>query len=287
MNGGKILDYKIVADSSCDLNEKLEENLDISLVPFKISVDDKEFIDDEKLSVNELIEEMKKSPNPIKTSCPSPGDFLEKFKEAKNIFVVTISENLSGTYDSAELAKDIALKEEANKFIHVFNSKSASVGETLVALKIDELIKNKLSNLEIVESIERYISEMKTFFILESLDNLIKNGRISKTKGLIASVLKFKPIMGADNHGNIELIENHRGSKKSFNRLVDLIGETMDDFQDRVLAISHANALDKAMDLKGKIEERYNFKEVLVVETKGLSTAYANDGGVILAYWEE
>lgn len=262
----------------------MEEKLNISLVPFNISIDDREFVDDENLDLKKMVKEMKASPNPIKTSCPSPGDFLEKFKEAKDIFAVTISANLSGTFNSAEVAKEMALKEDPNKFIHIFNSKSASIGETLIALKIDELIKKKLSNMEIVESVEKYIGEMKTFFISESLDNLVKNGRISKTKGLIASVLKFKPIMGADDEGNIGLIENHRGSKKAFNRLVELIGETKSDFQDKILAISHADALDKAMDLKKKIEERYNFKEILIVETKGLSTGYVNDGGVILAY---
>lgn len=278
------MDYKIVADSSCDLNEEIRENVDISLIPFNISIDDKEFTDDANLDVDEFVKEMKSSPNPIKTSCPSPGDFFEKFKEAKNVFAVTISANLSGTYNSAIVAKDMALKEDPNKFIHVFNSKSASIGETLIALKIDELIKKKLSNLEIVESVEKYISEMKTFFISESLDNLIKNGRISKTKGLIASVLNFKPIMGADDEGNIHLVENHRGSKKSFNRLVEIIGDTIYNFQDRVVAISHANALDKAIDLKNKLEQRYNFKDIVIVETKGLSTAYVNDGGVIISY---
>lgn len=278
------MDYKIVADSSCDLNEDIKRELDVELIPFNISVDDEHFTDDESLDTKKLIKAMKNSPNPVKTSCPSPGDFLEKFNQAKNTFVVTISSNLSGTYNSAKLAMEMALDIDPNRFIHVFDSMSASIGETLVALKIDELIKAKLSNLEIVETVEKYISEMKTFFILESLDNLIKNGRISKTKGLIATVLNFKPIMGSDGHGNIELVENHRGTKKSFNRLVEIIGETKDDFEDKVLAISHANALDKAMALKEKIEESYNFKEILIIETKGLSTAYAYDGGVVLAY---
>src|SRR5699024_3811661 len=192
--------------------------------------------------------------------------------------------NLSGTYNSAMLAKDMILDEYPNKFVHVFNTKSASVGETLVSLKIEELIKEKLDNLEIVKTVEKYIDEMKTFFILESLDNLIKNGRISKVKGLVASILNFRPIMGEDGEGNIQLVENHRGSKKSMNRLVEIIGETQEDFQHKVLAIAHANAFSKARDLKEQIEKKYNFKEVIIVETKGLSTAYANDGGIILAY---
>lgn len=278
------MEYKIIADSSCDLNEEIKKDVDVTLIPFNVSIDDKEYVDDENLDLGKFVEKMKASPNPIKSSCPSPGDFLEKFKEAKNNFVVTISANLSGTYNSAEIAKEMVLKEDPDKFIHIFNSKSASIGETLIALKIDEFIKERLDNLEIVEKVEGYISEMKTFFISENLDNLVKNGRISKTKGLIASVLNFKPIMGADEDGNIKLIENHRGSKKSFNRLVELIGESSSDFQYKVLGISHANALDKALDLKKKIEDRYNFKDIVIVETKGLSTAYVNDGGVILAY---
>jgi DegV family protein with EDD domain len=276
-------DYKIVADSSCDLNEDLEKNLNISLVPFKIDIDHDSFIDDAKLDLPKMVGAMKKSSNPIKTSCPSPGDFLEEYKKNKDIFAVTISSKLSGTYNSAVLARDMAKDEDQDKFVHVFDSKSASVGETLVAIKVSELIKEKLSNTQIVEKVEKYISEMKTYFISESLDNLIKNGRISRTKGLIANVLKLKPIMGANDSGEIFLVENARGTKRAFNRLLEIIGEGRENFEDKVLAISHANALEKAMDLKEKLK-KYNFKDIVIVETKGLSTGYVNDGGIILAY---
>ncbi|WMM25701.1 DegV family protein [Tissierella sp. MB52-C2] len=278
------MNYKIVADSSCDLNEELKENLNISLVPFNIDVDDTKFIDDESMDSMELIRAMRNSPNPVKTSCPSPGDFVTEYKDADNVFAVTISSQLSGTYNSAVLAKKMVQEEEPNKFIHVFDSKSASVGETLVSMKIQELVENRLSNLEIVEKVENYINGMKTFFILESLDNLIKNGRISKTKGLIANVLNLKPIMGATDEGEIKLVENTRGSKKAFKRLVDIIGETGEKFEEKILAISHANALEKAEELKEEIQRKYNFKDIIVVKTAGLSTAYAYDGGVILVF---
>lgn len=278
------MDYKIVADSSCDLNQDLEQKLDVSLVPFKIDIDESSFIDNKELDLVDFTKTMIASPNPIRTSCPSPGDFVEEYKKADNIFVVTISANLSGTYNSAVLAKDMILEEFSDKFVHVFNSKSASIGETLIALKINELIGEKLSNLEIVKKVETYIKEMKTYFISESLDNLIKNGRISKTKGLIANVLNLKPLMGANDEGEIELVENHRGSKKAFKRLVEIIGESKLNFEDRVLAISHADALDRATQLKEEIKEKYNFKDIIIVETKGLSTAYVNHKGIILAF---
>lgn len=277
------MDYKIVADSSCDINSQIED-LNIELIPFNISVDGREFIDDKDMVMEDLVKAMKESPNPIKTSCPSPGDFKEAYKDSENIFAVTISSQLSGTHNSATLARDMVLEKEPEKFIHVFDSKGASVTETLIALKIGELIKKNLTNKEVVKGVEAYISDIKTYFISEDLSNLIKNGRISKTKGLIATLLNFKPIMGADSEGNIELVENIRGSKKAFNRLVEIIGESKKDFKEKILAISHANALEKATNLKLKIEELYNFKDVIIVDTRGLSTAYVNHEGIILAF---
>ena len=278
--------YKIIADSSCDLNEEIKDKLKVSLVPFKIDVDDKKYVDDENLDTMELIDAMKKSPNPVRTSCPSPGDFAEQYKStaADNIFVVTISSNLSGTYNSAVLAKNIIKDTEPNKFIHVFDSKSASVGETLVAMKIHELIEEKVSHLEIIEKVEKYIKEMKTYFILESLDNLIKSGRLSKTKGLLANILNLKPILGSDGDGNIKLFENVRGTKKAFRRLVELIGETGEKLEEKILAISHANALEKAEELKNEIQKRYKFKDIILVKQAGLSTAYADEGGIIIVF---
>ena len=278
------MDYKIVADSSCDLNEELKEKLNISLVRFNIDVDDKKFIDDENLDTMELIHAMKNSPNPVRTSCPSPGDFVEEYRKYDNIFAITISSQLSGTYNSAVLAKEMIKDEDLKKFIHVFDSKSASVGETLIALKVKELIDSKLSNIEIVEKVEKYIHGMKTFFVLESLDNLIKNGRITKTRAVIANVLNLKPIMGEDGEGNIRLVENVRGTKKAFKRLVEIIGETGENLEEKILAISHTNAEEKAESLKRDIKSRYNFKDIIVLKTAGLSSAYAYDGGIILAF---
>lgn len=278
------MSYKIVADSSCDLNEELKEKLSIKLVPFNIDVDNKKFLDDENIDTMELIHAMRNSPNPVRTSCPSPGDFVSHYKNADNIFAITISSQLSGTYNSAVLAKDMIKEEYPDKFVHVFDSKSASVGETLIAIKVQELIDNKFSNLEIVEKVEKYISEIRTFFVLESLDNLIKNGRITKTKGLIANVLNLKPIMGEDGEGNIKLVENVRGTKRAFKRLVEIIGETGEKFEEKILAISHTNALEKAEQLKKDIAANYNFKDIIVVKTAGLSSAYAYDGGIILTF---
>lgn len=277
------MDYKIVADSSCDLNAELEKYMDVKLIPFKIDIDDKSFIDDENIDMDDLYKSMKASPNPIRSSCPSPGDFKEEFVDSDNIFVVTIAKQLSATYNSAILAREMILEETKGKFVHVFDSKGASVTETLTAIKIQESINNGLSREEIVKRVEEYIDEMKTFFISEDLSNLIKNGRISKTKGLIANLLNVKPIMRADDDGNIEPVEKIRGSKKAFKRLGEIIGERGSKFEEKTVAISHANALEKALELKEDLR-KYNFKDIIIVETTGLSAVYVNDGGIIVAF---
>ncbi|NMB27996.1 MAG: DegV family protein [Tissierellia bacterium] len=275
--------FKIVADSSCDLNEELKKKLNIGLVPLKIDVEDYTFIDDDSLEVDKLLNAMKNSKEPIKTSSPSPGDFLKEYGKGENVFVVTLSSALSSTYSNAVLAKNIAL-ENSNKFIHIFDSLSASVGETLVSLKIFNLIQENFSPKDIVEKVEEYIKNMKTLFILESLENLMKAGRVSKVMGHIASVLSIKPIMGDDGDGTIRLVEKVRGGKRAFKRLVEIIGEEGDGFEDKILGIAHCNALNKAEELKRKIEEKYNFKQIIIVDTAGLSTAYADDGGIIIAF---
>lgn len=275
--------FKIVADSSCDLDHELKEKLNVGLVPLKINVEEQIFVDDESLDVKELLLAMKNSNETVKTSSPSPGDFLKEYEKGDNVFVVTLSSALSSTYSNAVLAKNIAL-ESSSKFIHVFDSLSASIGETLVSIKIYDLIQKNFNPKDIVKKVEEYIAEMKTFFILESLDNLMKAGRINKVIGHIASVLSIKPIMGGDENGTIKLIEKVRGSKRAFKRLVEVIGEQGEDFENKILGIAHCNALDKAEELKKRIEEVYNFKEIIIVETAGLSTAYANDGGIIIAF---
>ncbi len=275
--------FKIIAGSSCDLTKEMQEELDITLIPFKIDLDGKEFVDGKNLDLINMIDVMNGSKE-VKTACPAPGDFLAAYEGDEDVFVVTISKNLSGAYSSALVAKDMMLEKNPDKKIHIFDSKSASAGETLIALKLKEEIDKGLSFEEIVENMNKYINEVKTFFILESLNNLIKNGRISKASGLIANVLNFKPIMQDDGDGNISLYEKVRGTKKAFSKLVEAIKERGKSTDGIRLVITHVNALDRAMELKEEISKNYNLKEIIVVQTAGLCSTYADDGGIVLAY---
>lgn len=277
------MEKRIVVDSCVDFNNEVFGNEEyMERIPFKIIIDDEEFID-KNLDSKMLLEKMKNSKNKIKTACPSPHDFLEVFKKCENNFVVTISGKLSGSHNSATLAKEMLQEEFPDNFVHIFDCKTAVSGADLVVLKIKELIEEKVHNAQIIEQVNEYINSMKTLFVLEKLDNLVKNGRISSAKALVGSLLQVIPIMTA-NDGEIILKEQVRGKKKAFNRLVDLIGEDKIDYKDKVIGIGHINAKDKAEKLKEEIKNKYNFKDIIIFEGGGLSTVYADDGGIVVCY---
>lgn len=278
------MSMKIVADSCCDVNPEIEERTDIQLVPLTIQIEDKDYRDDKDLDIDNLIVDMRNSPKVPKTACPSPQDFIERYKGGESVFVVTLSSALSGTYKSAMLAKEIFLEEVENKFIHVFDSLSASVGETLISLHISELINKGLKEVEIVDKVNAYIKDMRTFFTLKTLDNLVKSGRVSQFVARVSSILSVRPIMAGNRKGEIEVHEKVVGARRVFKRLVDVIGEHGQNLEDKILGIAHCNALENALAFKEEVLKRYNFKDIIIVKTAGISTIYANEGGLIIAF---
>ncbi|MGM0499569.1 MAG: DegV family protein [Bacillota bacterium] len=278
------MDFKIIVDSCCDLTDEIKERFNISTAPLSIDVGDQHFIDDETLDREGLLNAMRSSSEAPKTASPGPNPFLDIYRKYENSFVVTLSKELSASYQNAVLAKELLKEEAADKFVKVFNSFSASVGETMIAYKLGELIEAGLNRDEIIEKTENYIDEMQTLFVLDSLDNLIKAGRMGKLKGKIASFFNIKPVLAGTSEGTITLIDKARGSKKAIRKLVDKIGERGENLEEKVLGIAHCNALEKAEYIKQKAAEEYNFREIIIVETAGISTVYANEGGIVLAF---
>lgn len=277
------MDYKIIADSCCVVTEEMKKETGVEIVPLTMRIDDKEYIDDHTLNIKDYLKDMKNSKSAPKTSCPSIQDFLDRFRDKDNIFVVTLASSLSGTYNSAMQAKAIIQEEFKNKFIHIFDSMSAVIGETMVHLKIHECLKRNLRNTEVVERVSKYIKEMKTFFLLENLDNLIKSGRINPLIAKAANILNIKPIMGDDN-GNIRLVDKVRGYERAFKRLVDIIGEEGSRLEEKVLGIAHCNCIERAVRFKEEVMKKYPFRDIKVVEMAGVSSTYANQGGLVIAF---
>lgn len=276
------MDYKLVVDSCCELVPSLRESLSAESIPLTLLLGDEVFVDDENLDVDDFLKKMKAYKGQPKSACPSPMDFADKCIDTGYNFIVTLSSKLSGSYASAKIGMDIL--EEQGKYGYVFDSKSASAGELLVSLKIKELIELGLEKLQIISKVEDFIKDMKTFFVLESLDNLVKNGRMSNIAGLIASFLHIHPILGADKDGNIAFYSKAAGKKKAIERLAEMIGENCKDTVNKILTITHCNNEEQANTLKSLAELKYSFKDILVVPTRGLSSMYANEGGIIIAF---
>ena len=196
---------------------------------------------------------------------------------------MTLSEKLSGSYNSAVLGKNLYLEDHPDAKVYVFNSCSASVGETLIGLKIQELEEKGLSFEEVVEQTEAYILSQDTWFVLENLDTLRKNGRLGTVKALVATTLKIKPVMGSTDEGTIIQLDQARGMKKALVKMVNSIEEKKSsDPQERMVGIAHCNCPQRAEMVKEEIIKRLPFKDVILVNTAGVSTMYANDGGIIV-----
>ena len=278
------MDFKIIVDSCCDLTEEIRGRFNVSTAPLSIDIDDQHFVDDENLDKERLLEAMRNSSEAPKTASPGPNPFLDLYRKYENSFVVTLSKELSASYQNAVLAKDLLMEEAEDKFVKVFNSFSASAGETVIVYKLGELIETGLNRDEIVEKVEKYIDGMQTLFVLDSLDNLIKAGRMGKLKGKIASFFNIKPVLGATPEGTITLVDKARGSKRAIRKLIDKIGEKGENLEEKVLGIAHCNALERAEYIKEETAKRYDFRKIIIVETAGISTVYANEGGIVLAF---
>ena len=277
--------YKIVIDSCGDLTEELKQTGRFSSVALELEIDGVRIIDDETFDQADFLKRVKESPKSPKSSCPSPEQYMSSYEgEEEHVYVVTLSSLLSGSYNSAVLGANLYRDEhEDGKKIHVFNSKSASVGETIVGIKIMELEEQGCSFEEVVEQVEAYIESVNTFFVLETLETLRKAGRLSNLKALVANTLNIKPVMGATEEGTIKQLSQARGVKKALVKMVDEIISATKDCQKKVLAISHCNCPERAQFVKEALEKVANFKKIIILNTAGISSMYANDGGVIVA----
>lgn len=278
------MSFKIIVDSCCDLTPALLHNSAFCKVPLTIQVGPHTFVDDDTFDQANLLWRMKESEKAPKTSCPSPAAYLEAFDcGADDIYVVTLSALLSGSHNSAAQARLMFLEDHPGVRIHIFNSCSASSGEVLVALKVLELAQSGLDFNAVVQQTSRFINEMETLFVLETLDNLRKNGRLTRLQSLVTGTLKIKLLMGATPEGEICKRGQALSMKQALSKMVELMAKDP-AHSGRTLCITHCNCLERAFQLKEMALKSCKFGEILICETGGISTVYANDGGIVAAY---
>lgn len=276
------MSYKIVVDSCCELPKQYKEDSRFQSIPLGLEVGDYQISDDENFNQKEFLAKVAACPTCPKSNCPSPELFREAYHdEAEEIYVVTLSSHLSGSYNSAELGKKLYEEKYGSKKIHVVDSESASCGETQLAMKIMEYKEAGLSFEETVDSVEKFKRQMRTYFVLDNLETLRKNGRLSGVKALVASTLNIKPVM-VGNLGVIEQRGQAIGINKALAKMADHFAADVKNSQERTLMITHCNCPERAEYMRRLMEKRASYRDVVIMDTAGISSMYANDGGIIV-----
>lgn len=279
------MSYKIVVDSCCDLTAGQFLSGPFLRVPLTISLAGEDIVDNDTFDQTHLLLLMRENDQPPKTACPSPAQYLDAFEaaEADDIYVVTLSALLSGSHNAAVQARAIWLEEHPNSNIHVFNSCSAAAGEVLLALKLQELAGSGLPFASVVAETSRFITSMTTYFVLENLDHLRKNGRLTGALALVTEALRIKLLMGATPEGEIKKVSQALSVKQGLSRMVALMAADP-GHRGRILSIVHCNNRERAFYVRDLAQKSCQFLNILISDARGVSTVYANDGGVVVAY---
>lgn len=276
--------YKIVVDSCCELPDEYKNDPRFQRVPLTLEVGDYQVLDNENFNQLEFLEKVAAYPKAPKSACPSPETFKKAYEtDAEHVYCVTLSSHLSGSYNSAVLGEKLYKEEHGEKSIYVCDSESASIGETQIAMKIMEWEEEgRMTFEQIIEKVKTFRSAMSTYFVLDNMETLRKNGRLPAVKAALVSALNIKPVMGAI-EGVIIQKGQAVGIKKALAKMADIITSEGKNLDKKTLYISHCNCPERAELVKNLMLKRARFQKVKILDTAGVSSMYANDGGVIIA----
>lgn len=276
--------WKIVADSGCDYREitDLANQTRFESVPLTIQIDHEIFVDNAHLDIDGMMEKMYATSSASKSACPSPDDYLRSFEGAENIFVMTITGSLSGSHNSAQLAKKLFLEENPTANIHVIDSLSAGGEVDLIVRKLNDLIKEGLSFEQVVEAITHYQANTKLLFVLAKVDNLVKNGRLSKLIGAVVGLLNIRMVGEASDTGTLELLQKARGAKKALTAAVDEVLKS--GYKGGRIIIAHRNNEKFCQQFSEVIKEKFPAADISFLPTSGLCSFYAEEGGLLMGY---
>ena len=269
---------KIVTDSSCDIWEL--NGVDFAVAPTTIYTDNKHYVDNQELDVRLMSEDLAKYKGVSHTACPSVGSWLDCYEGYDEVFVVTLTGAMSGTYNSAMTAKGIYEEENENVKIHVFDSLSTGPEMRLLIEKLKEMIEEDLTFEEIVEKGQDYLNHTRLFFALKSLHNFAMNGRVSKAVASAIGVLNISIFATASEEGTIQQISKCRGEKKVVKSMIEHLENA--GYHGGKVRISHADNLKLAHNVRDKILELYPHADIIVYPMGGLCTYYAEIGGLLV-----
>ena len=275
--------WRIISDSSCDIFDldQRSEDLYFSTVPFVITVDDKDYVDNETLDVRELVKAMASSKKSF-TSCPSPAEWIREFGDEGDVFAITISANLSGSYNSACTAREMILEQDPERNIEILNSRGTGPSLNMIIYKLCELIDKGLGFEEVRTEIHRFMEDHKLIFALSSYHNLVNNGRMPKIAGIVLGHLGLWGVGIASEEGTIKMKKIAKGGRKT---LQVIMGDLKERVADKgCVVISHCENEEFANNLKKAVQNAYSGMEVRIMKTRGLCSYYAEKGGIIVGF---
>ena len=274
------MDYKIVMDSAGDMLEF--PGAQYACVPLKILAGDREFVDDATTDVVEMVDYLGTYVGKSSTACPSAGEYLEAFEDAEDVYCVTITSGLSGSYNAATVASQTYLEMHPDKKVRVFDSLSAGPEMTLMTEKIRELVEQKLPFEKIVETVEAYKAKVRLVFSLESLHNLAQNGRVPVAVAKLAGLIGLRLIGKASDVGTLQPTGKARGEKKVVPELLKQLLSM--GYQGGRVRIHHCCNLLAAENLKQALLEKFPAATVIVEQAGALCSFYAERGGLLVGF---
>ena len=273
-----MINVKIILDSSANMTTESH----VASVPLKIITERKEYIDDAKLNTTEMVWQLQTYTGPSSTACPSPHDWLNCFDDKPYVFCITITSGLSGCCNAAMIAKADYEQAYPGRKVCVIDSLSTGGEMELIAEKIREWIEADFSFEEICERIREYQKATGLLFMLESMQNLANNGRVSKIAAKAAGLLGIRVVGKASDVGTLEPLEKCRGEKKAISALVATMSSL--GYEGGKVRISHCLNENAAQQLKNMILSLYSDADISIRPTGGLCSFYAEKGGMIIGF---
>ena len=277
------MSWAIVADSSCNLRGYTPQAPDTvyAVAPLKVLVGSQEYVDNEQLDVAALNKAVAAESTASSSACPSAGEWAERFRLADNVIVITISANLSGSYEAAVMAKGL-VEEEGPRNIHIVNSRAAGGKLEYLVTLLDRYLTTNPSFEDACAFIDQAEEASQVLFSLSSYDNLTKSGRMPKAAGLIANKLSIRILGIASSEGTIKIVAPTRGSKKTVAKIVNAMKS--DGYQGGLVFIDHVENEKGAQELADKIRETWPSAEIQILPCGGLCSYYAEQSGLIIGY---
>lgn len=276
---------KIITDSGSDLPLEYIDKYDISVIHLPVQFGHETM--PRETCTQSFYAKMREARELPTTASPSPMDFLEAYRQVEagtDILVISMSSNISSTYQTAMIAKEMYEDEGYSNRIEVVDSKRFSGGLSLIVVQAAKWSETCHCLVEMRGRIERQIEKSSSLFTLDTLENVIKGGRLNRLSGAVASVLNIKLLLKIGDEGTVEVVEKTRGLPKALNQLLTRLDEQEHDYEQAVISIVHSNCEPLALEIKQRILERHPFREVVFSCMGPVMGTYAGEGGIGVSF---